>query len=108
VQDAAWATHDTLSTGQAIAILDWLSAPGMPAHIDIDWATKCTNPALNTTRGFRDDISTRQGLMPAGISMDQVSEAHRLHHYSAGFRGYKVISPPSVHWGGIPGSARQY
>jgi len=47
---------NTFTTGQAMAVLDRLAFPGMPADININRAIIRTNATLHTALRFRDNL----------------------------------------------------
>jgi hypothetical protein len=85
-QDPAWATGDTFSTGQALAVANRLSQPGKTADIQTNRAVIRTYPALHTARRVWNDKTGRKRLTAIYFVLKQVFE----HGTSSAFLGPQI------------------
>lgn len=66
----------TFSAGQAVAILNGASQPGMPANINTNWAGVRTDSTLNTAAPIWYNLSLGEHFVFATISKEKVIDIH--------------------------------
>jgi hypothetical protein len=75
-QDAARAASYAFSTSDALAMLDWLTSPGVFAYVNPDRTVVGTDPTLHAARGIWYHLSRRKNGMLIGILFEKFQKNH--------------------------------
>ena len=75
-QCGPWTPFYALSAGQAMAVIDRISQPCVPAHIDSHRAMVSADTALDAAKSISNDITADERLAAIGARFDPILYVH--------------------------------